>query len=90
MTAITFDTLAYANKLKKAGASNELAEATAEATIEVFNNLVQDQIATKKDINDLKIEIHNLRNELKDLLNNNMWKIVGLLGVLQGIFHFIK
>lgn len=68
MTAAThvayFDTLAYANKLKKAGVPSEQAEVQAEALLEVF----EDRIATKYDldfeINIVKNEINTLRNDM--------------------------
>jgi len=44
MNAITFDTLKYANTLKKAGVSHELAEAQAEALSDVLELNIKDLV----------------------------------------------
>jgi hypothetical protein len=60
MTAVAFDTLKFANRLKKAGISPEHAEAEAEALSEVFETNLN-ELATKGDIDaklaDVKFEI---------------------------------
>lgn len=55
--AITFDTLAYANKLKAAGVPDKQAEVQAEAIAEVIG----DKSATKQD---LEPKLSELKNEL--------------------------
>ena len=58
MAAITFDTLAYSNKLQKSGVPREQAEAMAMANAEAFNAMVDArQLATKQDLAELKHEI---------------------------------
>ncbi|MBF0460996.1 MAG: DUF1640 domain-containing protein [Magnetococcales bacterium] len=49
MTAITFDTLKYANRLKVAGVPDKQAEAMAEAQVEV-NERSLDMLVTKQDL----------------------------------------
>ena len=83
MTVIAFDTLAYANKLKEGGMEARLADIQAEETAKILNDLATNQLATKSDLNALKTE---LMNEI----HINTWKIIGLMGGLQAIFHFIK
>jgi len=56
---ITFDTLAYANKLKNAGMEHKLAETQAEVQAELLASLMDDQLATKQDIKDLRKEVHS-------------------------------
>lgn len=51
--AMTFDTLQYANKLKKAGLSDQLAEIQAEA----LKDIIEDNLATKRDLEDLKKDL---------------------------------
>ena len=51
--AITFDTLQYAKKLKNAGLNDELAEIQAEALKEI----IEDNLATKRDLEDLKKDL---------------------------------
>ena len=55
MTAITFDTLAFADALKKGGFTPQQAEAQARAQSELFANLVNEKLATKDDI--LRLEL---------------------------------
>ena len=60
MGAITFDTLAYAKKLKNAGVSEAQAEVQAESLAEI----IEDNLATKRDIKELEI---NLQRDLKEM-----------------------
>jgi transposase len=66
---IAIDTLAYANKLKAAGLEPKLAEAQAEAQAELLSGLMDDTLATKHDIKELRTElrheIRQVRAELK-------------------------
>lgn len=61
MSSITFDTLKYAKKLRQAGFSEEQAEAQASALAEAVSEI---DVATKRDINDLKNEIQKLELRL--------------------------
>lgn len=61
MTTIAFDTLAYANKLKQAGVPDRRAEVQAEAMAE----LVEERLATKRDLSELEERIANRMNELE-------------------------
>lgn len=49
----TFDTLTYAKKLKEAGCSEKLAEVQAEA----LRELIDDNLATKRDLKELEKNI---------------------------------
>jgi len=98
MTAITFDTLAFANKLKNAGVEPKAAETQAEAISEILSELTTNQLATKSDLKALEISTKNdLKNELNKL-EIRMYKSIGgmiffavtILGGLQTLFHFIK
>ncbi|HAT50081.1 MAG: DUF1640 domain-containing protein [Nitrospirae bacterium] len=55
-TAIAFDTLAYAKRLKAAGVPESQAEVHAEAMAE----LVEDRLATK-------LDIENVRRDMKEM-----------------------
>lgn len=65
----TFDTLAYANKLKAAGLAAPVAEAQAEAAADMVAGLLDDTLATKQDIQEvrtgLRQDIAEVRTELK-------------------------
>ena len=52
-TSVTFDTLAYAKKLKSAGVPEAQAEIQAEALKEIINS----ELVTKRDLTDAKVEI---------------------------------
>ena len=85
MTILTFDTLAYAIKLKEAGVEDKQAEAQAIALQDVLKTGADD-LATKRDIELVKKDIELLRAELKrDLAETKAdlirW-VVGV-GVLQ-------
>lgn len=58
MTSLTFDTLKFANKLKKAGVPDAQAEAEAEALAEVMTEAVKaSDLATKNDLHDLELRV---------------------------------
>ena len=63
MTAITFDTLKYANRLKAANVPAQQAEAEAEALSEVLEVNMQ-ELVTKED---LRREIGDLRKDMQAL-----------------------
>jgi predicted phage-related endonuclease len=78
MSATTFDTLMYAKKLKEAGFSERQAEIQAEALKEVIDN----SLATKQDIIELKREIKDVENNLKRDIKEAMDRIIIRLGSL--------
>lgn len=91
MIAIAFDTLAYANRLKKAGVKSEQAEAEAEALYDAMSSMVRDNIATKQDLREVE---HRLKNNIRALETKVTLRIgtmlaagVGLLSTLLVILH---
>lgn len=68
---VVFDTLAYAKKLKKAGFTEEQAEIQAEALAEI----VDERLATKQDISEL-------RRELKEMEERLTYKLTIRLGTM--------
>ena len=67
MNAIAFDTLKFAKRLKEAGFTEQQAEALADAEAE----FIEQNLATKRDIANVKRDIKELevtlRNEIKQL-----------------------
>jgi hypothetical protein len=61
MTAITFDTLSYAKKLKAAGVPEKQAEVQAET----LSDFIEERIATKRDLFDLRTEFKRDMKELE-------------------------
>jgi peptidoglycan hydrolase CwlO-like protein len=67
MAQVAFDTLAYANKLKKAGCDPKLAEVQAEAQAELLGEFMQNHLATKHDIKDIRLEMQDIRLEIQSV-----------------------
>ncbi|MDR2077285.1 MAG: CCDC90 family protein [Desulfovibrio sp.] len=78
MTTTTFDTLGYFEKLKAAG----VPEAQAKAQIEVIREVIEDKLATKQDIKDLKTEMKELEYRLTIRLGGMMAACVAIVAAL--------
>jgi hypothetical protein len=85
MTAITFDTLAYAKRLQQAGVSAEQAEVQAEA----LRDVVDEKLATKQDIallqRDIKELESTLRRDIAEMKFDAVKWLIGLLAVQTGL-----
>jgi len=64
MAAITFDTLKFAERLEKAGLSREQATAFADAQKEAFAQALDTTLATKSDIEAVRIDLAKISGEL--------------------------
>jgi hypothetical protein len=67
-TIMVFDTLRYANRLKAVGVSEEQAEVQAEALAEIVN----ENIATKKDLKESDTNTHHYMKEMETSLRSDM------------------
>jgi len=63
MSAIAFDTLKFAKRLKEAGFTEQQAEALADAEAE----FIEQNLATKRDIADIKRDIADDKRDIKEL-----------------------
>ena len=85
MNAIVFDTLAYAKKLKSAGFTEEQAEVQAEA----LAGLVNEQLATKRDLQELEIHLKHdlacLKHDLTIRLGGMMISGIAIVATLVKI-----
>lgn len=63
--AIQFDTLRYVEKLKSAGIPEAQAKAEAEALATALGESASGLLATKDDITSIKIEMADIKSELK-------------------------
>jgi len=67
MSTTTFDTLGYFEKLKAAG----VPETQAKAQIEVIREVIEDKLATRRDLKDLELaikqDVKDVRTELKEM-----------------------
>ena len=71
--ALAFDTLQYSKKLKEVGFTEQQAEVQAEAIkeqAESIQELIDSNLATKSDIENIRLEIENVRAELKKDIEN--------------------
>lgn len=57
MATVTFDTLAYTKKLKAAGFDDRQAEALSEAQRESFAEIIDDRLATNKDLKEVEASL---------------------------------
>lgn len=91
MTTITFDTLSYAKKLKSAGVPEQQAEIQAEAISEI----IDEKIATKKDLlalegnikKDMELLKKDLIIKLGSMIIGSFIATVSILGFLMKIVH---
>ncbi|MFZ2300376.1 MAG: hypothetical protein WAW10_00735 [Gallionella sp.] len=81
MSAITFDTLKFANRLKAAGVPDKQAEAEAEVLAEALEVNLKD-LSTKADLLAAKVE---LQQEMKMLEQRLIIKLGALIAVAIGI-----
>ena len=81
MSAITFDTLKFANRLKAAGVPDRQAEAEAEVLAEALEINLKD-ISTKADLLAAKVE---LQQEMKMMEQRLIIKLGSLIALSIGI-----
>ncbi len=90
MTSIVFDTLQCAKRLEEAGFTRQQAEAQAEEIAKV----IDEQLATKKDIREIKKELKELEERLTYKLTSRFGYIatavVAFLSALMSFLHFFK
>lgn len=86
MTAVRFDTLAFANKLKAVGIEPKQAETFAQLQEEIIASH-DNTLATKNDLIPLatKLDIASLETRLVSAINSSVYKSLTLLALLQGI-----
>jgi argininosuccinate lyase len=86
-TTLVLDTLAYSKKLKEAGFTEKQAEVQAEALAEVIN----ERVATKRDIDDLRRDMHEMEERLASKLTIRLGGMlvagISVLCVLNGFLH---
>lgn len=78
MATMTFDKLAYLDRLKAAGFNEPQARAMADG----LDQALREEVATKSDIADVKSDIATVRNEMGLLRTEIRGEMVGLRGEL--------
>ena len=85
MTAIAFDTLKFAKRLKEGGFTDQQAETLAQAEAE----FIEQNLATKRDLKDLEIalkrDIEELRADLKRDLKELEYRMTIKLGAMLAV-----
>jgi hypothetical protein len=83
MSAITFDTLKYVERLTAAGLPEKQAKAEAEALREALSDLVElKSLATKDDISQVRIEISDAKADIIKWMAGLMLAQAGLVAAL--------
>lgn len=82
MVAITFDTHKFVRRLKEAGIPEGQAEAVADAFRDAQGEA---ELATKRDIGDVRNEIELLRRDMRDLEQRMTIKLGALMVAAVGI-----
>ncbi len=98
MSVITFDTLKFADRLEKAGATREYAKAEAEALSEVFEigtqelttkaDLLATRTALQSDINNVRAEMREMKAEIMGEMKLSRWMLAAVIGL--AIANFAK
>lgn len=85
MAAVTFDTLKFVEKLEKSGISREHASAIAEAQKDSISEIMDSTLATKGDINSIKLELQSVKSDLRvemSAIRGEMASLKYMVGVL--------
>ena len=95
MSALTFDSLEYMRKLEAGGFTRQQAESQADALRQVLERHAateRDNIATKGDVNDLRLEIEKVRKEIEQATYAMLkWYIgggVAMAAIMAKGFHW--
>lgn len=91
MSAITFDTLKYVERLKAAGLPESHAKAEAEALRDALSDMVEmKNLATKEDLNIVKAELEARIHEAKaDIIKWNVGTVLAAAALAVAIARLI-
>jgi len=80
-----FNAITYSNKLKNAGLQTKIAEIHAEE----LGNILNDDIATKKDIEILRLEINSIKNDVVLKLGRLVIGSTIIISLMIGVLGFL-
>lgn len=83
--SVMFDTLKFVKDAQKNGFSEQQAEFQARE----FNSLMQNEIATKSDIKELKRDMEDIKKDMQSIKNDILIKLGSLMVVGMGVLGFI-
>ncbi|WP_165178149.1 DUF1640 domain-containing protein [Desulfovibrio sp. ZJ369] len=94
MTAATFDTLGYFEKLKAAGFTEEQAKVQVEAmqgVVRSYDEASRKELATKGDLQDVRTELkEEIANTKHEILKWMMATMVAQTALLVAVIAFLK
>lgn len=85
MTAVAFDTLIFTKKMREAGFTEQQAEAQASAIAEI----IDDNLATKKDIELVRKDIELVRKDIELIRKELIIKLGAMLVASTSILGFL-
>jgi len=85
MATMRFNAIGYANKLKDAGLQSKIADIQAEE----LSNILNDDIATKKDIEILKLEMTTVKTDVILKLGRMVIGSTVIISVMIGVLGFL-
>ena len=88
MATITFDTLKFVERLEKAGVSRDQAAAFADAQKEAFAEALDTSIATKNDIESVRLDIAKLDAKIIGEITLMKW-MLGVV-IIIAVANFAK
>lgn len=84
MSTITFDTLKFTDRLKEAGIPESQARAEAEALRDVFAEALDSALATKADINTVRLDMAGMKTEMASV-RGELQTIKWMMGALVAL-----
>ena len=89
MNAARYNPLVFSEKLKKSGVSNETANLIANEQAEIVSTMLNNNMATKEDISDLKMDMKMILTELRSLENRMTIKFGAMMMAGVGLLSFV-
>lgn len=86
MSAITFDTFRYVDRLEKAGFAREQATAFVEAQRDTLSEALDTALATKQDVSDVKVSIQMLEAKFDAKFDKVTWMLSIVLALALANF----
>jgi hypothetical protein len=94
MSTITFDTLQYVDTLTSAGVPEAQAKAMAKAQAQAIESTTDIRLATKGDIQDLKLSIVDIRKDMAELKSEMMRalliQVFAIAGLVIAVVKFMN
>lgn len=89
MATIRFNPLTYSKKLEESGLDKNISETIAQEQADIISNILNNEMATKSDINGLKKDVSLIQNELKMMEQRLLTRLGSIMLAGIGILGFI-